>query len=286
VAQQSERVDAVSRAKSLPDTGHKYAAHIVSKDNDSKVAPSAAPARNVTAQNTLAENPGSPVESSGKNIVAGRDEIAQLKTPAPAPAGNIPTTDSQHAAEMKRQPASSAITVMSESVTVSGAAPSVQADTATLAKTKKQENARGASAGSVTAAANAPRGIMDTAASAPAGYMPDLKTPTWRLSEDGLPQRSFDSGARWEKIQVDHKSGFRALSNYGMDVWVGGNGGLLYHSTDIGLHWGRIVPTVEGHALTADITKIDFSDPLHGTVTTSNGETWLTADSGKTWERK
>ncbi len=128
--------------------------------------------------------------------------------------------------------------------------------------------------------------LLETAASAPAGLMPDLKAPKWSLSEDGLPQRSFDSGATWEKVQVDHRSGFRALSAAGVDVWVGGRGGLLYHSADMGLHWVRIIPVSNESTLAADITRIDFADPLHGNVTTADGETWNTSNGGNTWHRQ
>jgi photosystem II stability/assembly factor-like uncharacterized protein len=113
--------------------------------------------------------------------------------------------------------------------------------------------------------------------------MPDLKMPKWRLSQDGLPQRSFDSGKNWEKIAVDNKTGFRALAATGMDVWVGGVAGVLYHSTDIGLHWTRVMPVANGATLSADIVRIEFPDALHGKINTSDGGTWITSDQGKTW---
>ncbi len=127
-------------------------------------------------------------------------------------------------------------------------------------------------------------GLLETAASAPAGSMPDLRTPKWSLTADGLPQRSFDSGNTWEKIQVDHKTGFRALSATAIDVWVGGSSGLLYHSADMGLNWTRIIPVSNANTLSADITRIDFTDALHGQLTTATGEKWLTTDGGKTWQ--
>ncbi len=107
----------------------------------------------------------------------------------------------------------------------------------------------------------------------------------WSLTNEGLPQRSFDSGATWEEIAVDHSGGFRALSVVGQDVWVGGATGLLYHSADSGLHWIRVVPSAGGGQLQADISRIEFTDALHGRVTTADGANWTTSDGGKTWQK-
>src|SRR5205807_2523754 len=76
--------------------------------------------------------------------------------------------------------------------------------------------------------------LASTAASTNApGLLRDLKSTRWSLSDDGLPQRSFNAGNTWEKVQVDHTTGFRALSEQGFEVWVGGRNGVLYHSTDL-----------------------------------------------------
>jgi hypothetical protein len=130
-----------------------------------------------------------------------------------------------------------------------------------------------------------PRPTSETAATTIGGAakLSDLRSPKWRLSEDGLPERSFTSG-QWEKVQVDHRSGFRAFSATGMDVWVGGPGGLLYRSEDMGLNWSRVIPVTSAGSLTDDIVSISFSDHLHGTVRTVSGQTWTTADAGKTWD--
>jgi photosystem II stability/assembly factor-like uncharacterized protein len=101
--------------------------------------------------------------------------------------------------------------------------------------------------------------------------------------DDGLPERSFASG-QWEKVQVDHKSGFHAIAARDMEVWIGGPGGLLYHSEDVGLHWTRIIPVSSNATLTRDITGIDFPNQMHGNVRTSDGQNWVTSDAGKTWE--
>ena len=112
-----------------------------------------------------------------------------------------------------------------------------------------------------------------------------IRPAKWSLSLGGLPQRSFDSGVTWQEMPVDQASGFRALSALGQEVWVGGTAGLLYHSSDNGMHWVRVIPTAGGVALQADITRIEFIDALHGRLSAADGATWTTSDGGKTWQK-
>jgi hypothetical protein len=81
---------------------------------------------------------------------------------------------------------------------------------------------------------------------------------------------------------------FRALSvsSNAAEVWAGGSHGALYHTTDSGNHWTRVIPTAAGAVLTGDILSIQFSDPQHGTLTTSTPEIWATADAGQTWQKQ
>jgi hypothetical protein len=105
----------------------------------------------------------------------------------------------------------------------------------------------------------------------------------WNVSSDGQLQRSTDSGKTWQPVAVAEKATFRALAFNGPDIWVGGAEGLLYHSTDAGGHWVQVKPAMSGSTLTADIAGIAFTDPQHGKITTSNGETWTTEDAGQSW---
>ena len=56
-------------------------------------------------------------------------------------------------------------------------------------------------------------------------------TPRWNLSSEGILQRSFD-GRTWQAVPVADNAIFRAVSAVGPEIWVGGNGGSLYHSSD------------------------------------------------------
>jgi len=110
--------------------------------------------------------------------------------------------------------------------------------------------------------------------------------PRWTLSSDGTLQRSLDSGRTWETIPLNSQAAFRALAANGLDIWVGGSSGTLYHSTDAGQHWTQVQPVADGEPLTADIIGVEFTDPLHGTVTNSSTENWITADAGHNWRKK
>jgi Putative zinc-finger/Photosynthesis system II assembly factor YCF48 len=117
-------------------------------------------------------------------------------------------------------------------------------------------------------------------------FFPENLVPRWTLSADGTLQRSLDSGRTWQTIPVSSQTIFRALSANGLDIWVGGTAGTLFHSSDAGLHWTQVRPVVNGEALVDDIIRVEFRDALHGKLTSSVEETWITADGGQTWEKQ
>src|SRR3984957_8241401 len=79
---------------------------------------------------------------------------------------------------------------------------------------------------------------------------------------------------------------FRAVAATGPQVWVGGSGGILYHSVDAGNEWTRVVPASGGMVLTGDIVGVEFSDAQHGKIRTSTAEVWSTGDAGQTWQKQ
>jgi hypothetical protein len=153
-------------------------------------------------------------------------------------------------------------------------------------------------------------------APAPSGpaLMKSQKAPRWTISATGVLQRSLDGGQTWLDVNVasintqeanarsmsanvirSAKSTtaaaitiFRALSvsANAAEVWAGGSGSALYHTTDSGNHWARVVPSEAGIILTGDVIGIQFSDALNGIVTTSTTEVWATADGGQTWREQ
>jgi len=141
----------------------------------------------------------------------------------------------------------------------------------------------------------------------------------WTITATGRLQRSLDQGTTWQDIDVNSPSAasgaglelttatskaqritadnlakkvasaplvFRAIASNGADVWAGASGGFLYHSTDAGGRWARVIPSASGVSLTGDIVSLEFADPQNGRVMTSIPEVWTTSDAGQSWQKQ
>jgi hypothetical protein len=108
--------------------------------------------------------------------------------------------------------------------------------------------------------------------------------PRWQLSADGKLIKSSDAGKSWQTVPVGDKVVFRALCVTGSEVWVGGAQGNLFYSSDAGQQWEQVIPTSAGRNLTADIAAIEFKDPQHGKITTTDHQSWITSDGGHAWQ--
>jgi hypothetical protein len=118
-------------------------------------------------------------------------------------------------------------------------------------------------------------------------------SPRWTITATGGLQRSFDAGKTWVDVNVNGNDGqaeknvvFRAVAAIGPEVWAGGSGATLYHSSDSGTRWQQVFPLASGTQPTGDITDIQFSSPLSGKVATSTGEVWTTSDNGQSWQKQ
>jgi hypothetical protein len=108
--------------------------------------------------------------------------------------------------------------------------------------------------------------------------------PRWRVSAEGELERSIDAGRSWQTVRVASPPvGFRSVSTVNHDVWAGGASGALYHSSDDGRTWTRVTVQAFDMVLATDIARVEFTDTLHGTVTTADGVKWVTGDAGATW---
>jgi hypothetical protein len=151
-----------------------------------------------------------------------------------------------------------------------------------------------------------------------------MATPRWSITAVGGLQRSLDQGKTWQDIDVNGSalpsqsvaagamSGpmkaanvqqksmaapsagkvsvtpifFRTVTAAGSEVWAGGSDAALFHSIDGGNHWTRVLPSSSDAVLTGDVLSVEFSDPQHGSVTTSTPEIWTTTDGGQTWQKQ
>jgi hypothetical protein len=111
-------------------------------------------------------------------------------------------------------------------------------------------------------------------------------SPRWTLAADGTLQRSLDGGISWKQIHVEHDRVFRSVAAAGRSIWLGGQRGVLFHSTDAGQHWAQMKPTAEKPLPDSDIIGIEFDDEFHGKLTTARAESWTTSDAGQSWEKQ
>lgn len=152
----------------------------------------------------------------------------------------------------------------------SGAAPAPMAKTA--------EPAPASTAKAEVAIAS---GIM-----APAMGKKKLAPPTrWMISPQGALLRSTDAGRSWQAVPFGGNIAFQTVAVVGSRVWAGGRGGALYYSPDGGSQWSRLGPAATA-PLNQDVRALKFQDGQHGSLTTADGQTWTTSDSGQSWQKQ
>ena len=105
--------------------------------------------------------------------------------------------------------------------------------------------------------------------------------PQWRVTTEGHVEHFAENG--WTRVLANQTTAFRVVSVVGDQVWVGGNGGALFHSSDKGRQWGRVSVVTTSGTVTATIVSIQFDDPQNGLVITESGSRYGTSDGGITW---
>lgn len=100
--------------------------------------------------------------------------------------------------------------------------------------------------------------------------------PQYRIGPDGILMRSTDY-TRWHQAYPQGPDlQFKVVLPKGDQVWAGGNNGTLIHSWNGGVNWETMKVPDPG-----DITSITIDDGWQ--VKTSNGQTFVSQDHGKTW---
>jgi hypothetical protein len=119
------------------------------------------------------------------------------------------------------------------------------------------------------------------------GFVNPLNSPgvpsRWSLSA-GMLRRSQDGGVSWQNALAS--SQLLCYTVRDNDVWTAGKSGVLFHSADGGETWLSMHPSVADQPLSSDVTRIELRGAAEVLLSTNSGETWSTADNGKTWARK
>jgi len=100
----------------------------------------------------------------------------------------------------------------------------------------------------------------------------------WRLGPSGSIEHSTNGGATWEALSSGASEDLTGGSAPSPTiVWVVGRNGTVLLSTD-GRRWQRVAFPDR-----ADLVAVRADDALNATVTTADGRTFRTSDSGRTW---
>jgi len=227
--------------------------------------------------------PAAASQLSAPNSVIGNKAASlqanlEVNTPPAKPAASLRNPISAKSAGGNHAPANPAPVELAEARTASSFADIVPGRAKdALAESQSVQTAR---------AMGGPLAMKKDMPAAGEAFLPENLIPRWTLSSDGTLQRSLDSGRTWQTIPVSSRTIFRALSATGFDIWVGGAAGSLFHSSDAGQQWTQVRPVANGEALRDDIIGVEFRDALHGKLTSSIQETWITSDAGQTWQKQ
>lgn len=105
----------------------------------------------------------------------------------------------------------------------------------------------------------------------------------WLVTPEGKILRTTKAGDAFEAVSIAYGIKFSAVASLGNDVWAGGEGGALYHSTDRGATWTRVAVSPDGNKMNEAVTSIQIRDGRHVTVTTATGSQYESDDSGQHW---
>jgi hypothetical protein len=225
--------------------------------------------------------------------------LARSASVAVAPAGERPPSDAENPAlaESRVKPekrsgfgAASAMTRLrlsaGEAKAKKDRAQDERGEPALLARSVPQGNAP-AAAEMFAPAAPAPGNVAGMAA-ATARMDVAAKTPMqlqWTV-RDGALVRSQDGGATWQPAAVSPGAKLLAVAAVASELWAAAPGRILYHSSDAGGHWEALLPEFAGASPAGEIVRLDFTDAQHGRASLSQGETWLTANGGRSWQKQ
>ena len=103
----------------------------------------------------------------------------------------------------------------------------------------------------------------------------------WRFTPEGPLERSTNSGATWERLELSPPAVLTSgHAPGGTAAWLVGKGGAIYATAD-GARFERLsFPEV------VDLASVTAIDERRATVITADGRRFATADRGITWMRQ
>src|ERR1700722_593911 len=204
---------------------------------------------------------------------------AAMAAPAPAP---LPQARAQ--ADMAPPPVPAAPGSVSQTVTVTEAAPVVEATNETAAGTIQQEAS--------TDLPSKGRDRQAIAALRPTRELSViLKASTgstlWRAGRGGIIERSIDAGKTWaSQMATSREDWLAGAAVSGTVCWLAGRNGAIARAID-GQNWGRIAPpaiSAGGDAKLPDWAGVTARDAQSATITARDGRRFATPDGGQTWQ--
>jgi hypothetical protein len=118
-------------------------------------------------------------------------------------------------------------------------------------------------------------------------FLPAKQRNLWSVhASPGVLRKSNDGGQSWTPVPVDNVTNFSALSVAGSNVWVGGETGSLFHSTDNGLTWKEVTVSDGIRRMQDTVTRIKTQGQRVILLRTNSAQDWLSTDGGITWRKQ
>lgn len=233
--------------------------------------------------------PGTPIAGNkiAENKLADQQKDASdgdnLSVAASARDRAFDTAAGRGASEAARASATEIAPSAESNVMARNEAPAIEKAKPALQEAEAKASQKSGSAG-VAGSAISSRNPAYAAKPALAAKQNLAHSSLWAIAA-GVLQRSLDSGQSWQSVlRADHA--LLCSANHGADVWAGGEAGTLYHSSNNGVTWKQVQPSVKGQLLSSDVTHIDANGSDEIVVSTANDEIWSSVDGGKTWAKQ
>ncbi len=217
-----------------------------------------------------------------KAQAAPKEDAIRRKTLEAQIASNLQNPGANAIAAPESKPKTAQVASTATTAEVTSAAPLVQADNADLSTTGADAMKPESLAKSSLVANNQAVGAV---AAMPMARHQAAANSHWRIGSEGQLERSTGAGT-WTQKLASGEVTFRAVATVGSDVWAGGNGGALFHSSDGGEHFNKVVLSANGQTERGAIVSIHFDTAQQGRVISDTGATWTTTDGGQSWSKQ